>query len=606
MALRKKPSIVIALAALLLFMGGGVLTMLLLSRRGGVAETLPAGSDVIPDDAVLTLTLTSDGNQWRRLRQFGTDDTRPQLDQVLARWRNRLLVDNGLTFNDDLAPWIGPEITLAVLPETNLINPEASPAPIPAPEVALEQNVLVVLPIADASRAQAGLGNQLARAELEENPYRGVTINQIAPSQQGPLYIAVLNPSTAVVSRELSLVLRSIDTFKGGSSLADLASFSRAFEHIDEKKAFARLYIDFPAAVQTLSTLADPPIPPKTLTVFEEPRGLGGVLHLSNQGVYFQGVSWIEPGGQVFATGNPADQMPQRFPADTLMMVSGGNFQQFWDDFQEGLQLSALFPFKAQDLTSSLQAATGLSLDNDFLPWMAGEFGLGLLMPPKDSASQAPDPDAAEAPTPLPNPALAIMLEANDREAANATFNRLDTIMENRYRFSVDAVDLGGVAVTRWTSPFNSLTLSYGWLEGDVLFFAVGNDIADLIAPEPGRALGANSLFQTTTGEAPRPNNGHFFLNVAGFSEADNTLLLPPLPDSGLLNAEALEAIGVTATVLSDRQVQYDIKAALKRGSRPGPLPSPLAPGPAASPAPETTPDSEPTPVPDASESSSP
>jgi hypothetical protein len=555
-----------------------------MSRRSGVADTLPVGSNVIPEDAVLTLTLTSDSNQWRRLRQFGTDATRPQLDQLLARWRNQLLIDNGLNFETDLAPWVGPEITLAVMPEMNPANPEAGPVPLPAPETALEQNVLVVIPIADASRAQTDFGDRLVLAELEDNPYRGVAINLLEGASGTPLYTAVLNPSTAIMSPELSLVLRSIDTFKGGSALADRPGFTRAFEQIDEKKAFARLYLDVPSAVQTLSSISDPPLAARTLNAFEAPRGLGGVVRLSNRGLHFQGVSWLEPGGQVFTTGNPAGQMPQHFPADTLIMASGGNFQQFWEDFQAGQQLSALFPFSAQDLGNGLQTATGLSLENDFLPWMGGEFGLGLLVPPAASTSPSPESETPETDPGLPNPALAVLVEVNDLDASTETFDRLDTVMEDRYRFAVDAVDLGGVAVTRWTSPFNSLTLSYGWLEGDILFLTVGRGVAEAIVPEASRPLATNSLFQATTGAAPRPNNGHFFLNFTGLTNAENSLLLPPLPEAGLMNAEAIEAIGVTATILSDLQVQYDLEVALKRGSRPGPLPSPLAPGPVTTP----------------------
>jgi len=591
MVLRKKPPLIIALVATLLFVGGGALTIWLLSRRGGVAETLPAGSDVIPDDAVLTLTLTSDGSQWRRLRQFGTENTRPQLDQLLARWRNQLLINNGLNFETDLAPWIGPEVTLAVLPELNPASADDAPAPIPGPETTLEQNLLVVIPIADANRAQTNFGDRLTPAELDENPYRGVTVQQIEPPNGDVLYGAVLNPATAVLSPKLELILRAVDTLKGGNALADVAGFTRAFDHIDKTSAFARLYLDVPSAVQTLSTISDPPLPPQTLNAFDSPRGLGGVVTLSNQGIHFQGVSWLEPGSQIFPTGNPADQMPQRFPANALMMVSGGNFQQFWEDFQTGQQLSALFPFSSQDLDNGLQTATGLSLDNDFLPWMDGEFGLGLLVPP-DGTAAMPDAQDSESP-PLPNPALAVLVEASDLEAATATLDRLNTIMENRYRFAVDAVDLGGVAVTRWTSPFNSLTLSYGWLEGNVLFLTVGEGIADMIAPEPSKTLDTNPLFQTTTGAAPRPNNGYFFLNMAALAEAENSLLLPPLSEAGLVGTEAVEALGVTATILSDLQVQYDLEVTLKRGSRPGPLPSPLAPGSVPNPEIESSPEVE-------------
>ena len=50
-------------------------------------------------------------------------------------------------------------------------------------------------------------------------------------------------------------------------------------------------------------------------------------------------------------------------------------------------------------------------------------------------------------------------------------------------------------------------------------------------------------------------------------------LLLPPLPEDGLITSDAIEAIGVTATPLADRQMRYDLFIALSRGDFPGPLP---------------------------------
>ncbi|NJL48727.1 MAG: DUF3352 domain-containing protein [Leptolyngbyaceae cyanobacterium SM2_5_2] len=295
--------------------------------------------------------------------------------------------------------------------------------------------------------------------------------------------------------------------------------------------------------------------------------------------------SWLDQGPQVFNTGNQADQMTQRLPADTLLMVSTGDFQQFWEDFTTGQQLTALFPIQPEEITLGLQSTTGLVLEEDLLPWLEGEFALGVLAPP-------PAPDAPGGA--LPNPALVMMVKTNDRQAATNAFKRLDEVMASRYRYTVEATELSGVPMTRWTAPFNSLSLTHGWLEGDVLFFTAGQGVDELVAPKPNRALASVPLFQATTGSAPRPNNGHFFIDLKGLATAENSLLLPPLPTAGLLSTEAIEAIGVTATVLSDRQVRYDITAALKRGERPGPLPAapspaPVAPTPPAAPTPPSS-----------------
>ncbi len=589
----KKPPLPLIIAAAVLFTAGGALSVWVATRRGQLARTLPAGSNAIPADALVVLALSSDETEWRRLRQFGTEATQAQFDQLLVQWRDRLLANQDLNFAEDIQPWVGPEITLALLPT----EAEASSLPpsIPAPELALGSNIVAVVPIADANRAQSALGNRLGEADLAEaDPYRGITLQQIDGQGEAPLYAAVLDGSTAVLSPQLPLLKRSIDAYRGQDSLVSRPEVGRALAQITETQPIARFYIDVPALAQTVAEAADPPIDPTRLRAFQTQRGLVGAIAVKNRGVALQGVSWLEPGSSTFATGNRADQMPQRLPIGALVALSGGDFQQFWEDFQAGEQFSALLPVQAEDLALGLQSATGLSLDENFLPWMAGEFALGVLTPPN-----APDDATGGAETPpLPNPALVLMVKASDREAATATFEQLDAVMASRYRFAVDAVDLGGVPVTRWTAPFDSLVMAYGWLEGDIAFFTVGEGIAELVAPSPSRALGVNALFQTTTGEAPRPNNGHFFVNLEALADVENNLLLPPLPQAGLLSAEAIEAIGVTATVLSDRQVRYDITAALKRGDRPGPLPAPNSASPAA-PEVETEAEAEAEPSPD-------
>ncbi|MGB3200401.1 MAG: DUF3352 domain-containing protein [Nodosilinea sp.] len=576
--LLKKPPMPLLVAAALLFIGGGMLSFWVATRRGQLAKTLPAGANAIPADALMVVALSSDEAQWRRLRQFGTETTQTQFDRLLVQWRDRLLADQNLTFARDIQPWVGPEITLAVLPDT--MPPTDLPPSLPAPELALSSNVVVVVPIADANRAQNDLGDRLGQADqVEDSPYRGITLQQLE-GQEAPLYAAVLSAETAVLSPQLPLLKRAIDAYRGGESLVDRPGVGKAFEQLTETRPLARFYVDVPALAETVAAAADPPIAPSRLRAFQTERGLVGAVAVKNRGVAIQGVSWLEPGAQTFAQDNQADQMPQRLPTDALLAVSGGDFQQFWEDFQAGEQFSALLPLRAEEMALGIQSATGLSLEENLLPWMAGEFAVGVLTPP---------PEPSDAP-PLPNPALVLMVKASDREAATAAFDQLDAVMASRYRYAVDTVDLDGVPVTRWTAPFDSLVMAHGWLEGDIAFFSVGQGIADLVAPDPNRSLAENNLFQATTGEAPRPNNGHFFANLEALSAAENNLLLPPLPQAGLLGSEAIEAIGVTATVLGDRQVRYDMMAILKRGDRPGDLPSPEA-TPAETPSPATDPE---------------
>ncbi|MFH7243017.1 MAG: DUF3352 domain-containing protein [Spirulina sp.] len=571
-----------------LVIGGGALALWGVGRRSGLPQGLPAGVNAIPAEAVMVVSLSTDEGQWRRLRQFGTPETQAQFDQALVEWRDRLLTEAGLNFGTDVKPWVGSDITLAVLPSD---QPGASPLNDPAG--ALGSNVVIALPISNVGQAQQGLGNRLVQAEgIGDNPYRGISIQQIEGAEGAPIYGAVLTPNLALVSAQVGLLKQSIDAFRDNQSVVERPGFTKAFEQVEPSRALARLYVDVPAAVQTLANTADPAIPASRLEALRNPRALVAAVVIENQGLAIQAISWLDQGPLVFDTSNQADQMPQRLPANTLIMLSTGNFQQFWEDFKAGQQLSAAFPLRPEEIALGMQSTTGLVLEEDLLPWMGGEMALGILAPP------APG-DAEEEAQPLPNPALVMMVKASDREAATATLDRLDAVMADRYRFQVEKVDQDGVAITQWVAPFNSLTLAHGWLEGDVVFLTAGQGVTDLIVPRPSRTLAASPAFQSATGKAPRPNNGHFFINLKDMLTVEDSLLLPPVPTEGLISAAALESIGVTATVLSDRQVRYDIMATLQRGNRPGPLPAPEGEAPAdteseATPDPGTDPGTDP------------
>ncbi|MEB3291082.1 MAG: DUF3352 domain-containing protein [Leptolyngbya sp.] len=572
------------MGATLVLLGAGALALWSINRRSHLMQGLPAGANAIPSNAVLVASLSTEEGRWRRLRQFGTPETQAQFDQALADWRDRLLTDAGLDFETDLKPWVGSEITLAVLPSN-----QPGSSPLTDPTATLASNLVVAIPIDNAGRAQQGLGNRLGQAEgIDDNPYRGITIQQIEGRAGTPIYGAVLTPGLALVSPQVALLRQAIDAFRDNQSVVERPGFAKAFDQVERSRALARLYVDVPSAVQAVANTADPPIPARRLEALRTPRSLVAAVLVENQGVSLQAVSWMDQGPLVFDTGNQANQMPQRLPASTLIMLSTGNFQQFWDDFQSGQQLSAVFPLQPEEISLGLQSSTGLVIEDDLLPWMDGEMALGILAPPTPRGS-----DSAPA---LPNPALVMLAKVSDREAATATLNRLDAVLADRYRYRVETVEQDGVTMTQGVAPFDSLTLAHGWLEGDVVFFTLGQGVADLIVPRPNRALATASAFQATTGRAPRPNNGHFFIHLKAMAQVENSLLLPPMPTEGLISAAALEAIGVTATVLDDRQVRYDLTVTLRRGNRPGPLPA-AATDPEAEPEtdaePETAPETE-------------
>lgn len=571
MVASKRTPLFVGLGALA-FLGLGGLLIWQFSRRSNLSQSLPVGINVIPAEAVLTLSFSTDVSEWQRLRQYGVPETQAQFDQFLAQWRDRIFDQRGIDFQQDIQPWVGPKITVAFLPSEDASAGLEGPPPLPEDTA----YAVALLPIDSIEKAQAVLGDQTDAENSQE--YQGIDIYNLAADESNPVYGALLGTSLVVVGTQLSTVEDVIDVHRGAEALAERPGLRSAFDNLDAPDAFMWVYTDMAAAARSLAERSQPPLP-INMASFSQARGLAGAVLLESQGIRLQSVSWLEPGSDMtFEDATDASLMPTQLPAETLLMVSTSNFQHFWQSFQAEGTLGALLPFSLDNLALSLEAATGLSLEEDLLPWMAGEFALSVLAPSALPDEDAPgNSDESEAPAEeqlsLPNPALLAMVQVSNLEQGERTFAELDQVMAERYSFSVDALNRNGQTLTQWTSPFEGLDFSHGWLGENIAFLAVGQGVGEVLLDSS--PLNENRLFALTTSVAPNPNNGYFFVDLNAIRTSQDSLLLPPLPEDGWVGSQAIEAIGVTATVLGERQVRYDLFAALRRGERPGALPEP-------------------------------
>jgi hypothetical protein len=446
-----------------------------------------------------------------------------------------------------------------------------------APGILLgEQRRILLLPIEDPEEAQISAESlPLAAASEEPIEYRGVTLNPFAPTsgdENEAVLVGLLGPRMLLVAEDRAVAQKAIDAYKGGKNLADLPGYRRSFEHIGTPQAFGKVYLDVPAATQLLAQSSQPALPSALIENFQDSRALAATMTLKSQGLQVKSTSWLGPDSDVeYANTNVPAQLPQYLPRDTMVMASGGNFQQFWQDLSDRRNWGALTAINPDNLELALQGSTGLTFRDHLLPWMGGDFAFALI--PPQTASAPPDGETA-----LPNPGLVTLVQVSDRPQAEQTFARLDEVVESRYRFTITDEPQGDIELVKWVSPFESTTLSRGWLDSSIAFLTVGAETEAAIVPKPRRSLARSPLFQLTTGDAPYPNSGYFFINFEALSQSENNLFLPTLPveNQGLLRA--IQALGVTATVIDDQRLRYDLYLALNRGNRPGPLPSSAPP----------------------------
>jgi Protein of unknown function (DUF3352) len=559
---RTPKPLLLTLGASALMIGGGGLAYWFFSQQGRLS-VMPVGANVVPQDALMVVSLSTDQRQWQQVREFGTPRSQAVFDQNLAQFRDRFLTSKGLDYQRDVQPWVGKEVTLAFLsPQAGLTVPDPRQAATPPNP----QPVVMVLPIADPLKAKQTLeqSNAVKTGKWAERKYNGIQIreNQETPAQS--ISIAALDPQTVVVANSPKAIERAIDTYKGGAALSATPGYGEALGQIKTEKPLARVYVNIPAAANTSAANSNRPLSPQGLNQLQQNQGLAATATIASEGIQFKSISWLKPDSKRrFEVKNTAKIMPSRFPAETLMMASGGNLQRFWTDYTQGVSANPIRFINPEGLRQGLKASVGLDLEQDFLNWMQGEFALALVPAPQGGPANLPA-------------SLVFMVQANDRRAAEKTLKQLDDTMASKYTFKVEESKVEGQSVVNWSLPAANVNITRGWLDGNVAFLSLGAPVTGSFVPKPAGSLAETELFKKATVTDLGSNNGHFFVNMERALALNNFPLLQ-LPPANRVVMEAIRSIGVTAAVTSDRSSRYDVFVMLQKGNQPGTLPSPNA-----------------------------
>ncbi len=589
---QRKSALLLSVGSAAGFAIGGMVAWSLLQKRPTLVG-MPIGADVIPQDAAVVASFTTDRGQWQQLRRFGTPESQAAIDKQLAKLRDRLLISNGLNYPRDIQPWVGSEVTAVVLlPPAGDTGAKVQPYD-PASLAAGEQSTVLVLPIADPAKAQTILTRPQVAAGQDwvDRDYKGVKIREVLDKQAKAYAATVLDNRFVIAANDGKAIERVIDTFKGKPSVAQAPGYSQALSHLSATSPFMQLYVNLPAATALTSSNTSQPIPPQVFSLLKPNQGLATTMSLEAEGLRFQSVSWLAQNRKTrFKVQNAAERMTQLLPSTALLAVSGGNLKQSWQTFSQpaeandpGAASSQLF--NADSLRRGVNSLSGLDLDQEMIPWMDSEFALALVSEPVAPPAKAPaNPEpAGSEPTAAPSPAsktatragLMLLTQTTDRKAAEQTFKQLDELVKTRYSFQVSETQVDGNPATSWVSPFTALNITHGWLDGNVAFITVGTDLASTLLPAPVKPLDDNIFFRQTASADLKPNNGHFFLELDRLINPDAQLPLPQLPTETQTLLGAIRAIGVTSALQDGRTTRYDTRLLLRKGDAPKPLPAP-------------------------------
>ncbi len=529
-----------------------------------VVAELPIGASVLPQSTLGAISVSTDLAQWQQLRQYGTVQSRSLLDGALAKWRDRLLTANGYDYERDIQPWVGAEATLAFFP-ADRDTAESSTAPGLSIGWVETLPAALILPIANSEAAQS-LAKPRATAEqtITTQTYKGVSLHQVKGQGQTDYATALLGDNLFVAASNLAVLQTVVDTYQGRAALAALPGYREAFRQTTAENLFGRLYVNAPE-VKAIAT-ASQPSPVLGLTPLQHNQGMAATVTLASAGLQVRGVNWLPSDSQMrYTVENNAKTMPDRLPADALLVLSGGNVQQVWNAYsQPGAAINPRNPLNPDVLREGLSNTTGLNLEQNLLSWMDGEFALALLPTSQTDGKQALS--------------FMFLVQTSDRPTADAALVKLDGVMADRYRFQVSANPVSGQPTVKWTSPYGALNVTRGWLDDKTAFLMLGTSDVSGILPRPASPLKTSKAFQSAV-LAPdlAANNGHFFLDIERILSAQTTLPIPRLPLGGESVLSAIRTIGITAAIAGDRSSRYTLNLNLQQTSTATPLPLPSA-----------------------------
>ncbi|WP_414527835.1 DUF3352 domain-containing protein [Nodularia chucula] len=567
----QKPSLLLTLLAAGLLICVGSVSYWFLTQKQISLRGLPVGANIIPEDALFSLSLTTDAQQWQKLQELGTEETQAVINQNLVQLRDRFLTNNGYNFQKDIAPWVGDEVTLAIL-SAPTTSPPLKPVDDEGNRPSADQSMLMVLPINNLEAAKNILASPktLKQGEWTERTYQGITIKQ-SDNQSGETLSAILlDERLLVITDHPQATEQVIDTYLGEASLATVGGFRANFSKISSYRPFAQLYVNVPMAAKIAAAAPNRPLPAQVLAQLQNNQGLAASMTLEPAGIRLKGVSWLNPQSQrVLMVENKAGKMQDRVPAETLMMLSGGNLKRFWEDYVLTSQQNPLSPISPEQLRGGVKSLTELDLDQDFLSWMQGEFSVSVI--PNSVSNDATQDFRA---------GLLFMVQAKDaangqslRDSAEASLKKLDEVMKSQYQFQIQSSTVAGQPVVNWITPFDTLTASRGWLDDDIAFLVLGAPITDKILPKPDSTLANSLLFQKTVPRELNPINGQFFVDME--MVVKNFTLNTLFPEQQIF-LDATSSIGVKSAVSDNRSRRYEVFIVLKQGDSSAVLPSSL------------------------------
>lgn len=506
---------------LLIIIGGGALAFNLLTQRASaIPELLPSDTQIF---AAMTPNLSDVPNIDRLRRAFPETFDYQNTDETAEFLKERF----GVTFADDIAPWIGAEAAVAVygLPIEQLsaaassTNPLDPPATLdPLEEIDLSNaNVLFIVATRDQRAAQAFLDKQRAFREGQGERFTtstsgGVTI-YASESDETPFAAFALARNMVVFASNAASITKLIEQ-RSDTSLARNGQFQAVAQSMPNDR-IGTIYVSGETMARFFESLFESANLDETNPTIADARsavqamqGVGFTMAVIESGLRFDAITVFD---QSRLSSELREQLSSFRPtvsperAGDVSSAAIGVFSfAIPADWGQRLRDQLAASPDTENTLRDLEDSLNLDLDRDLFSWFHGEGVIAVL--PIDSAE-------------LPVGGY-FALRVADQAAASRGMQRLMELVTDFTGIELRETSLGRTQVQAFEE--GEFFVGYGF-NGNDLVVAVGRPAMEA-AFGAEQKLASFATYTNALKALPSPNSGVFYVNLNAARDLANRL----------------------------------------------------------------------------------
>jgi hypothetical protein len=460
--------------------------------NGGVA-TNPAAALFVPRQAPLMLSLTVNPEKLASLGLVQTPwgkrrDTLKELQQV----KTSLMSVTGLDYTQQIEPWLGSEISLAV----TTLDVDRDPSNGVTP------GYLLVVEARDEAMAKEFL--QLAYTDQAIAPGSGLRfenykgVNLVIPAAGSGQFSSAIVSHYVLFANEAKVLRSAINTVQ----VPDL-NLSHDSQYLDALQTIDRDHIGIAIAnLPALSAwIANDPRPEEA--TLEQRLAIAVGLHPDGLRAETALIGDTTPSLTKPTLNEPVNAL-HYIPPQAMLTAAGSDLKQLWLDATTGLNPRSPLSQILQQAVVAVQEPLGIDLPTDIFDWISGEYALALV---PDTEGQTVD--------------WLFVAQRDPEVNIDPIIEHFDALAQAK-GLSVGRLPLGDRRVTAWTEIDTANRNDLVQLNANVkgahlsvadyeLFASSVKVLSRAVKANEGKSLLDSKTFKTSLQQLPSTNDGYLF-----------------------------------------------------------------------------------------------